>query len=582
MRPEWVFEVSFECGNKVGGIWTVITSKSRVMKALFGDRYFTIGFYNPDSIEIVEKEPPEWLLQVFRELEPFGLGFRFGEWVDAKNSQIILIDSHEFQKREINRIKAELWEKFGIDSLGTGFDYDEPLAWSYATGMLLEKIAPITKGIDIAHFHEWLSGAGLLYLKSRHREFPTVFTTHATVLGRALSGPDGAVSDPDQKAKELGVLAKHMVEKASAQTSDIFTTVSDLTAEETTRLLGRKPDAVTYNALDIIPDLQTLLSQKIMFRERLNDFLRSYFMPYYPIHVSSAPIIYTAGRYEFYNKGFDIFIDALGKLNEQLKSQDSARTVFALILVPAGTLGFKDEVVDNFVIYQRMRELIRERMDDLSSRVHTFAKDSEVIRDKLNEIMLEMKRFSSRFRSRHGKCPPLCASRLSYDENSDAIVQRLKGAGLLNREEDRVKVLFYPIYLNREDELLGMSYFELITAGSMGVFPSRYEPWGYTTMESASRLSVAVTTDRSGFGRAVNKTGNLDGIMVLKSGQGIIDDLARTMMDFAKLDKDVRLKLEISAYKSTRRYFVWPRVIRRYIKAYDLAVKRALKPHPGP
>ncbi|MBR9679836.1 MAG: hypothetical protein GOU99_02175, partial [Candidatus Altiarchaeota archaeon] len=510
----------------MGGIWTVITSKSRTMKHAFGDKYLTIGFHNPDSIEIVNKKVPDWLASAFRELEPLGLKFQYGDWVDATSSKIVLIDSTKFQNQQINQIKQEMWNNYKIDSLDTKFDFNEPLAWSYATGMLIESITKTTSGKGVAHFHEWLSGAGLLYLNSKQPSMPTIFTTHATVLGRSVPMFDSELVDTDQLARDKGVLAKHQTEKAAASASDVFTTVSDLTAEEAARILGRKPDVLTYNALDSKLNLQNTLRKKILLRDRLNKFLKGYFTPYYPIQVVDMPVIYTAGRYEFHNKGFDIFIDALGKLNEQLKQADSDRTILSFIMVPAGTLGFKDEVVDNFVIYQRMREMINESMSDLASHIHTLAKDDDVIEGKMNEIMIEMKRFSSRFKSRRGKNPPLCASRLANNEEQDPVLSRMRQVGLLNRKEDRVKSIFYPIYLNRQDELLGMSYFEFITAGSMGVFPSRYEPWGYTTMESAASISSAVTTDRSGFGRAVKGLGGLEGITVLESGGDIVDRLA--------------------------------------------------------
>ena len=576
MKPAWVWEVSFECGNKVGGIWTVITSKAETMKKIFGDHYITVGFYDPRKVEMLKEEPPEWLKKIFVKLEKLGLRFHYGKWIEGGNVNLILIDSNEFERKHVNEIKKTFWETYRIDSLFAGPDYNEPLAWSYAAGMLIEEAAKITTGIDVAHFHEWLSGGGLLYLAMKRANVPTVFTTHATVLGRALGGKVDGV-DPEQEAREMGVIAKHLTEKAAAVNADVFTTVSDVIGEEVKKVLGRKPDIITYNALDEtkLDDLSQLIRTKFKLREKLEEFLKAYFLPYYSMNFEDYPIIYTSGRYEFYNKGFDLFIKALGYANQKLKESNSSKWVAAFLLVPAGTLGVKDEVIQNFVVYRRMKELLLEDVGKMTEKVVNIIQDEKAASEQLSEIILDLKRLGMRFMSRRGKTPPLCPFQLSYREEEDMILQELKRNGLLNREEDRVKVIFYPVYLNRQDELLGMRYIDFITAGSMGIFLSRYEPWGYTPLEAAAYLSVAVTTNISGFGRAVKlRLGKkAEGIKVVEMNEKVHEKVGKLIVDFASSPKDVRLEMEINAHK-TARIFTWKKMIRRYVKAYELAVGR--------
>lgn len=571
MKDTTLWEVSFECGNKVGGIWTVITSKSAFVHELFQDRYFTIGFYNPKRTEIVERPVPLFLKRAFTKLEKEGIKFYFGSWVDADNANIILIDSREFEEKNVNRIKGELWDKFELDSLHAKKDFDEPLAWSYAVGMLLKEVAE-TRKKNIVQLHEWLSGGTVLCLDGM---MPTVFTTHATVLGRATGGFFG--KNPDSAAKKAKVSAKHLLEKAAAENATVFTTVSDITSEEAYRVLGRKPDVLTYNALGFysIPDLPKLISNKAVFRRKIDDFVRAYFFPYYSMNLDDYQVVYTAGRYEFMNKGYDVFIDALGEINNRLKKKKTDKWFLSFILVPTGTLGVKDEVIQNFSVYRRMKEVLKEDAEKISETLYCADLKDEFIEKSVGTMVMDLKQMVSKLKTRKGRNPPLSAFQLSYSESQDSIIKRLRQNGLLNRPEDRVKVVFYPVYINRQDELLGLSYKEFLTAASMGVFLSRYEPWGYTPMEAAAFLSTTVTTNTSGFGRAVNALSESKGIFSANFSGNTVKQVADFIETFVGSSKEIRISLEIGAHKAIKENFVWSKLGKNYTNAYKKALQHS-------
>jgi len=249
-----LFEVSFECGNKVGGIHTVISTKSKEMIKRYGDNYICVGFYEKSKAAnevMLEKIPEQWR-DAFRELEEKGIRCYYGRWMAANKARIILVDSKEFEKNNINKIKAEHWEKYGIDSLRTDAFYNEPVAWAHACGMLIEKIGNFPY---LTHFHEWLSGAALLYLEERIPNLPSVFTTHATVFSRTIGASIEKVRDLRKEeieriAKERNIIAKHQMEKLCAHKAKVVTTVSDITKEEVEKILERKVDIVAYNAID--------------------------------------------------------------------------------------------------------------------------------------------------------------------------------------------------------------------------------------------------------------------------------------------------------------------------------------------
>ena len=284
-KAECFFEVSWEICNKVGGIYTVIKSKVAQMMKQY-KRLYMVGPYvaKKAAAEFQQMPPPDNLKVIFEELKKEGIECYFGQWIVKGKPSTILIDFSKFMQHK-DGIKSHLWDKFKIDSLSAGGDYDEPLVWSWAVGKLLEKISS-SWGCPqmVGQFHEWLSGSALIYLKDKGLPVATVFTTHATILGRTLAGSERPLYDildkidPDQEAKNYGVAAKHGVEKVSAQQADVFTTVSAITGLEAEYILGRKPDHLLPNGLDFdkLPDLEEIPTKHAVYKNKIkgNGFQR--------------------------------------------------------------------------------------------------------------------------------------------------------------------------------------------------------------------------------------------------------------------------------------------------------------------
>lgn len=597
-------EVSFECGNKVGGIHTVLTSKARWMKQFYGENYLTIGFFNPQRYfkEFTEDKPSKEMENIFKKLEPFGIKCHFGKWVVAENVPLILIDSSEFMKKEVNDIKAKLWEKFKIDSLRTGYDYDEPVAWSTAVGMLIEKLVnsnEFKKKKVIVHFHEWLSGAGLLYLLMKKVPVALVFTTHATRIGRAKSSAGENLFKEvmlglkkkkhfnDDDAKKYHLEAQHGIEKACAHHSHVFTGVSDIVAEEAEYILGKRPDVVTPNGWDIKHSLSsrdlTILHEKN--RKKINEFLEAYFSPYYPVETKNNIVFFISGRYEFFNKGIDIYIEALSKLNERLKNKKNKTTVFAFILVPSNIKGPKKSLLESILRYKEIEELVGEEFKRMERILVNDILDGKqvTLKDLLSKrFVREAKILSYFFSQFSGKNPPLCAFELEEGEYNDKIINYLIKNNLTNKKEDKVKVIFYPSYLSRGDGLLNMNYSDFVNGASMGIFPSRYEPWGYTPFETAILRTLVVTTDQAGFGVTIQKNpkdGRLP-IKVLhmkdKSKKDVVEELEKTMEDCIFMEIERRTFEKLRARMLVKQ-LDWKYLIQNYINAHNLAWKNFMK-----
>ena len=591
-KADVVFEASWEVCNKVGGIYTVVKSKAAKMTEVYAQDYFMIGPYFPSASappDFYEELPNDFCKAAFEELKNNGIMCHFGKWLIEGSPSVILVDFANY-KHKINDIKRELWDWYKIDSLRAPYDYDEPVAWAYCVGMLVKILADHNKGKKIAaHFHEWLSGAGLLYLKKKAK-IATIFTTHATILGRTLASSNADLYNvwnklnPLQEAYKYGIEAKYLVEKSSALNADVFTTVSEITGMESSYLLAKKPDVLLPNGLDIskFPGFEEIMLKHRLQRNRIREFILHYFFPYYKFDIKDTFIYFLAGRYEFHDKGIDIYIKALGRLNEKLKEAKNKKTIVAFIWVPTNLRGIKTDVLENKTLFRDIKDNIEEDMGEIENNIlyalvsgEKIEKDTIFNKEFLNEIKIKISRFS-----KSGN-PPLSTHDL-YDQN-DQIFRSILAANITNSEKDRVKVVYYPTYLSGADGLLDLNYYEAMQGSHLGIFPSYYEPWGYTPLEAGALGVSSVTTDLAGFGRyfcAECTQNDTPGIFVLKrlnkSDEDVTNQLVDVMFKFANFSKEERAANKLQARKVAS-MADWKSFVKNYIAAHDLAVEKAYK-----
>ncbi len=590
-KADYYFEVSWEVCNKVGGIYTVITSKIIPVIKYYKQNYYAIGPYFPGrkQEEFKEKLPPDYLKDIFERMHKIGIMCHFGSWAIEEEPNTILVDYSNYQYK-LNEIKTNNWNKFKIDSLNTQYhDYDEPLVWATCSGILLEEIKNSLKNKKIAvQCHEWLAGGALLYLKYKNVKIGTVFTTHATILGRTLAANHvdlyGLLSKfkPDEEAYKFGIQAKHLTEKACAQNADIFTTVSDITGIEATYFLGKKPDLLLPNGLDVqsFPTFDDASVKHKLLKAKIKRFLLSYFFPYYQFDLDETLFFFLSGRYEFHDKGIDVFIKALKKLDEDLKNNHPEKTIVSFIFVPAGVKDIKPELIENRSFLEDIDDSVHDIIEELKDRIiYGIISKKEIDEEFLlgKTLLRETDKKVIRF-SREGN-PPLSTHNL-YNEENDEIIRNLKANNLNNTKENRVKVIFYPIYLNGADRLMDLNYYEAIMACHLGVFPSYYEPWGYTPLEAGALGIASITTDLAGFGRYVQKVTDgkkNQGTYVLdrlnKSEDEIVDGLFKMFIEFSNSSKQDRIENKIRA-KRLADTADWNLMIENYLKAHNLAVEK--------
>jgi glycogen phosphorylase/synthase len=539
-KPDYIFEVSWEVCNKVGGIYTVISTKYHALRQeVPNDQVIMIG---PDvwkeTSEHPDFEEDLILLKDWRELAALqGLYFRVGRWKIEGRPLSILVDfTSYFPKKD--EIFARFWEDYGLDSISGQWDYVEPVMFGYTAAKVIESFYRTHlnhRDMVIAHFHEWMTGSGVLYLKKNTPGIATAFTTHATVLGRSIAGNGRPLYssmsqvNPDIVASEFQVKSKHSLEKLAARHADLFTTVSGVTANETTALLAKKPDVITPNGFDPgwVPPTDVLKEKRSLARTSILSAASKMFDTDFP---DDTLLVLNSGRYEFRNKGIDLFIDAAGALS---RKYPSARKTIAVIAVPAYHHGPRPDL-----------------MQRISGQKNLLNGTHNALTHLLN-----------------------------HPEN-DPVLRRIDQQLLLNKQDDQLFILFVPTYLDGHDGIFDLKYYDFLSGFDLTLFPSYYEPWGYTPLESVAFGIPTVTTNLAGFGVWVIESSkhNGKGVKVIPrtdfNDSEVSDALAGILEEFLMMTPENYL--EVSADASLVAHQAnWTEFIQFYLHGYQDALIRA-------
>ncbi len=543
LKPDFIFESSWEVCNKVGGIYTVLSTRAKTLQDEMKDRIVFIG---PDFWQ--EKESPyfkedkslfaEWQW----EAKENGISVRVGRWTIPGEPIAVLVDFKPFFEKK-NEIYGWLWEHYQVDSLHAYGDYDEASMFSYAAALVVESfynhyLLKTNKRV-IYHANEWMCGLGALYINNVLPQIGTVFTTHATSIGRSIAGNQKPLYDylfayhGDQMADELNMQSKHSIEKQTAWHVDCFTTVSDITANECKELLDKPVDVVLPNGFDnsFVPKSTVFAKKRKAARKRLLEVANALLGENL---TDDTLIVSTSGRYEFRNKGIDVFVEAMNRL---LRDKELKKKVLAFIEVP-GWVG--------------------EPRKDLQERLSS---------GKSFDTPLEVPQ----------------VTHWLHNMSHDNVLGMMKYYDMHNRKEDQVKVIFLPCYLDSKDGIMDMTYYDVVLGNDLCIYPSYYEPWGYTPLEAIAFKVPCITTDLAGFGLWANKEighyGEIeDGVKVIHrtdyNYSEVADAIKDTVAQFSGMSQkqvdECRKHADALSKKA-----LWSEFIKYYYEAYDIALKKA-------
>uniref|UniRef100_A0A8C9XCL8 Glycogen [starch] synthase n=1 Tax=Sander lucioperca TaxID=283035 RepID=A0A8C9XCL8_SANLU len=506
-----LFEIAWEVANKVGGIYTVLQTKARLTAEEWGENYFLVGPYVESNVrtqvELIEPTNPA-LKRTIDKMNSSGCKVYFGRWLIEGSPYVILIDV-AFTAWSLDSWKSELWDLCDIGVPWFDREANDAVLFGFLTAWLLGEVTQSEQPSHIvAHFHEWLAGLGLVLCRHRQLSIATIFTTHATLLGRYLCAGNVdfynklAEFNVDKEAGDRQIYHRYCLERAAAHCAHVFTTVSQITAIEAEFLLKRKPDIVTPNGLNVkkfsaVHEFQNLHAQS---KNRIQEFVRGHFYGHLDFNLDKCLFLFIAGRYEFSNKGADIFLEALARLNYLLRVNHSDVTVIAFFIMPARTNNFNVETLKGQAVRKQLwdtAQTVKERFGKklYESLLVGQLPDVSKIMDKEDFTLMKRAIFATQRQCQ----PPVCTHNMLEDSN-DPILTSVRRIGLFNSSADRVKIIFHPEFLSSTSPLLPMDYEEFVRGCHLGVFPSYYEPWGYTPAECTVMGIPSISTNLSGFG----------------------------------------------------------------------------------
>ncbi|MCU0416626.1 MAG: glycosyltransferase [Cytophagaceae bacterium] len=584
-------EIAWEVCNQVGGIYTVIRSKVPTMREVWGDRYCLIGpyFHGKASAEF---EPTDTYDDVFGQavllLRQKGVEVQYGHWLVSGKPKVVLLNPYSIYYK-LGEIKYLLWEKHGISSPEGDDLLNQVVAFGYLAKEFLGCLDQVKEERkNIAHFHEWMTGTAIPDMRRDGQSSAIVFTTHATLLGRYLAMNDPGYMDHlpfydwNKEAINFNIEPAVKIERSAAHGAHIFTTVSEVTAQECVHLLGRMPEMVLPNGLNIERFTAGHEHQNLhaRYKDKIHQFITGHFFQSYSFDLDKTIYFFTSGRYEYKNKGFDLTLEALARLNWRLQQENTDVTVVMFFVTKQPYHSINPQVLHSRAVMEEIKDNCHSIVEQVEAKLfeETAASNDLKIPD-LNKFVddywrLRLRRTLLSWKS--NELPKIVTHNLVYDAQ-DEILNFLRTANLINNKHDKVKVVYHPDFITSTNPLFGLDYNQFVRGCHLGIFPSYYEPWGYTPLECMASGVPAVTSDLSGFGDYVlkNVPNNEDkGIYVVnRNYRGFhesAEQLSNKMYDFVHLSRKDRI-IQRNKVESASEHFDWQNLGSYYDRTHRMA-----------
>jgi glycogen synthase len=587
-------ETAWEVCNQVGGIYTVIRTKVPAIQEKWGDNYCLIGPYLHSKLP-AEFEPLEDYDTPFgravEKMREWGMEVHYGTWLVSGRPQVILLNPYSvFYK--LGEIKYSLWNNHTITANEGDHLMDQVMAFGFMVKSFfsaLQETAPVPRPI-IGHFHEWMAGTAIPEMRHENQKVQIVFTTHATILGRYLAMNDQQFYehlpffDWLNEAKNFNIEATARIERAAAHGAHVLSTVSEVTARECESLLGRKPDVILPNGLNIerftaLHEFQNLHKE---YKDKIHQFVMGHFFQSYAFDLDKTLYFFTSGRYEYRNKGFDLTLEALARLNWLMKSENVDTTVVMFFITKQPFQSINPEVLHSRAQLEEIRRTCEEITKGVSEKFfYSSASSGSLKIPDLNKFIDDYwsLRLRRELQSWKSNSLPTVVTHNLYNDGGDEILGFLRNANLVNNREDKVKVVYHPDFIAPSNPLFNMEYGQFVRGCHLGVFPSYYEPWGYTPLECIASGVPTVTSDLAGFGDYVMHTipeHEKKGIYVNnrrgKSYHDAAHQLAHQLFSFVKLSRRDRIT-QRNKVERTSVGFDWQSLSIHYERAYDMAMR---------
>lgn len=587
-------EVAWEVCNQVGGIYTVIRSKIPSIKSKWGNNYFLIGPYLHSRMPAEFEPSLDYNSPVGRAVEIMrsqGVEVQYGTWLVSGSPKVVLINPFSvFYK--LGEIKYILWEHHNIPSPDNNNLLDQVIVFGHLVAEFFKILAQpdICDFKIIAHFHEWMVGTSIPEIRRNMLPISTVFTTHATMLGRYLAMNDQYFYEHlshynwEVEAKNFNIETQVKIERAAAHGSHVFTTVSEVTARECLALLGRNPDVILPNGLNIqrFTASHEFQNLHLEYKEKIHEFVMGHFFQSYSFDLDKTLYFFTSGRYEYKNKGFDLTLEALARLNWKMQEAGMETTVVMFFITKQPYHSMNPQVLQSRAMMEEIRQTCEAIKDQLGERLfHSVASNDDLKLPDLNYFVDDYWKLRLRRELQSWKQNelPYVVTHNLVDSNDD-LLQNIRIANMVNNAHDRVKIVYHPDFISPTNPLFGLEYGQFVRGCNLGIFPSYYEPWGYTPLECIASGVPAITSDLAGFGDYVMQTiqeKEDKGLYVVnrrhRDFYQAADQLTDQLFSFVKMSRRDRITQRYKTENCSEN-FSWQKLTSYYERAYALAIEK--------
>ena len=593
----FLFEVAWEVCNQVGGIYTVIRSKVPSVIQKWGmDNYCLIGPYFADQAAAhfdPSSDTSSPIAKAVSKLQERGFDVHYGQWIISGRPNVVLFNPYSVYDK-LGEIKHFLWQDYNISVPGGDELLDKVAAFGFQVKeffIYLNEIGLQQRNI-VAHFHEWMAGLPIPGIRKNNLNIKIVFTTHATLLGRYLAMNDPQFYDHlpfynwEAEAKKFNVKPIAEIERASAHGAHVLTTVSEITGNECRHLLGRAPDMILPNGLNIerFEVTHQVQNQHLKVKEQIHDFVMGHFFQSYSFDLDNTLYFFTSGRYEYHNKGFDLTLEALARLNYKMQVEGLDTTVVMFFITKQPFYTFNPDVLHSKAQMEDVWRVCEEIKEQIGKRLYTHITSAEGpyefpdLRAMVDDYLrLKLRRNVQSWKTHN---LPKIVTHTLKDDGKDEILNFLRTANLVNNRHDKVKIVYHPDFIATSNPLFKMDYSQFVRGCHLGIFPSLYEPWGYTPLECLASGLPSITSELAGFGDyVVNNIPDHDskGMYIIhrksRSFDEVAEDLSNMMFNIVKMNRRERIALRYKCEDASL-HFDWSNLGKYYDKAYNLAIER--------
>lgn len=583
-------EVAWEVCNQIGGIYTVVRSKAPYISEKWGEQYCLIGPLLDDRLpaefeEATDPDPNDPYTKAVDKLRADGVEVFFGRWLTQGTPKVVLMRPEQAND-QMKDIRQYLLKHHHINIFNPDDLLQQVITFGHLVYSFFAALEEESGGRDIiGHFHEWMTGMAIGEIAREKRKIKTVFTTHATLLGRyvAMNDTNFYRNLPSIEwlpaAQKFYIEPQVRLERLAANDCTVFTTVSDVTGKECEFLLGRKPDAILPNGINLYRYMATHELQNLhgQFKEKIHEFTMSHFFHSYTFDLDNTLYFFTSGRYEFHNKGYDLTLEALRLLNERLRKEQTDITVVMFFITKQPFESINPKVLQSRAVMDEIQNTCEEILKQIREKLfYAAAANADHHLPALNDFVDDYWKYRYRKMIQSWKSDywPIVVTHNLVNDAADEIIQSLRKTDMINKPDDKVKVIYHPDFITPTNPLFGMDYPQFVRGCHLGIFPSYYEPWGYTPLECVARGVPAVTSDLSGFGDYCHRRfRNLEdkGIYIVKRRNKTFEesaqDLAEIMYSFIQLNRRDRIILR-NTVESNAENFSWENLVEHYEKAY--------------